>query len=249
MLRSSDVLLLDVFDLHENDRIVTWLSPSHGKVRGVARGARRKYSRFAGALQPLAKARVTWFLKEGRDLARISAVELVRPARRLQQDLEGILLGGYLAGHALEFAQENEPGDRLYRLLDSTLEALEEGVDRDLAARYFEAWALRLAGIFPPPVDCPQCGRDLAERAVLAAGDEALLCDRCGSGSRVGPEAITFLRRIRHQPLRQAAGAPPSTATLREIETLCGRIRRAFLQHELRSYRVMQETLCSPSRS
>ena len=80
MLTSAEAILLDVYDLHENDRIVTMLSPAHGKVRGVARGARRKYSRFAGSLQPLAKAKVTWFLKEGRDLARISGVELIRPA-------------------------------------------------------------------------------------------------------------------------------------------------------------------------
>ena len=36
MLASAEVILLDVYDLHENDRIVTMLSPAHGKVRGVA---------------------------------------------------------------------------------------------------------------------------------------------------------------------------------------------------------------------
>jgi DNA repair protein RecO (recombination protein O) len=249
MLASAEVILLDVYDLHENDRIVTMLSPAHGKVRGVARGARRKYSRFAGALQPLAKARVTWFQKEGRDLARISAVELVRPARRLQSDLEGILLGGYLAGHVLEFAQENDPSEHLYRLLDSTLEALISGVDRNLAARYFEAWALRLSGIFPPPHVCPECGRSLGEGSVLGGGDEALLCARCGSGDRVSSAAVEFLSRIGRQPLTAVAEDPPPAAVLAEVERVNGRVRRAFLQHELKSYRVMQETLCSPSRT
>lgn len=249
MLASAEVILLDVYDLHENDRIVTMLSPAHGKVRGVARGARRKYSRFAGALQPLAKAKVTWFQKEGRDLARISAVELVRPARRLQSDLEGILLGGYLAGHVLEFAQENDPSDHLYRLLDSTLEALIGGVDRNLSARYFEAWALRLAGIFPPPHVCPECGRSLADGAILGAADDALLCRRCGSGSRVSAAAVEFLSRIGREPLPTVAEDPPAASVLAEVERLSGRVRRAFLQHELKSYRVMQETLCSPSRT
>ncbi len=249
MLASAEVILLDVYDLHENDRIVTMLSPAHGKVRGVAQGARRKYSRFAGALQPLAKAKVTWFQKEGRDLARISGVELLRPARLLQSDLEGILLGGYLAGHVLEFAQENDPSDHLYRLLDSTLEALIKGVDRNLAARYFEAWALRLAGIFPPPNVCPECGRDLSRGAILGAGDEALLCPECGSGTRVSAAAVEFLSRIGHQPLAKVAAAPPAAGVLAEVERVNGRVRRAFLQHELRSYRVMQETLCSPSRT
>ncbi|HEX5760224.1 MAG TPA: DNA repair protein RecO, partial [Thermoanaerobaculia bacterium] len=152
---SAEVLVLDVFDLHDDDRIVTFLTREQGKKRGVAKGARRKHSRFAGQLQPLAKARVTWFEREGRDLARVSSVELVRPAHRLQEDLEGILLGSYLVDHLLEFAQEDEASDAFFRLLDTTLEALLAGVDRDLAARYFEAWVLRLAGIFPPPRECP----------------------------------------------------------------------------------------------
>ncbi len=250
MLQSAEVLLLDVFDLQENDRIVTWLSPIHGKVRGVAKGARRKYSRFAGALQPLAKAKATWFQKEGRDLARISAVELVRPARRLQSDLEGILLGGYLAGHVLEFAQENEPSEHLFRLLDSTLVALLDGLDRHLAARYFEAWMLRLAGVFPTPLECPSCGRDLATGAVLAPGDEGLTCRECSpEGRSVSAGAILLLRRMRVQSVQQIASDPPDRGEIDEIETICGRIRRAFLQHELKSYRVMRETLCTPSRT
>ena len=161
-LQTAEALVLDVADLHEYDRIVTFLSPEQGKKRGVAQGARRKYSRFGGQLQPLAKVTVTWFEKEGRELVRIRSVELERSASRLQQDLEGILLGSYLADHMLEFAQENEASDLLYRLLDSTLEALMEGVDRPLATRFYEAWMLRLAGIFPAPRECPQCGRGLA---------------------------------------------------------------------------------------
>src|SRR5215831_11005441 len=154
-LLSAEALILDVTDLHDRDRIVTFLTREHGKKKGVAKGARTKHSRFGGQLQPLAKVQVTWFEKEGRELVRISSVELVRPAHRLLESLEDILLGSYLADHMLELAQENEASDHFYRLLDSTLEALLAGVDRDLAARYFEAWALRLAGVFPSPRTCP----------------------------------------------------------------------------------------------
>ena len=146
-LQSAEAIVLDVVDLHDYDRIVTFLTRSYGKKRGVARGARRKHSRFAGQLLPLAKVKATWFEKEHSDLARLSSVDLERSARRLQSDLEGILLGSYLADHMLEFAQENETSDHYYRLLDSTLEALLAGVDRSLATRYFEAWVLRLAGV------------------------------------------------------------------------------------------------------
>jgi len=254
-LITAEALLLDVMDLHDRDRIVTFLTRELGKKKGVAKGARTKHSRFGGQLQPLAKVEVTWFEKEGRDLGRISSVELLRPAHRLQEDLEGILLGSYLADHLLEFAQENEASDHLYRLLDSTLEALLAGVDRDLAARYFECWILRLAGVFPSPRACPACGRPFEAAdgagAVLPPNDETLLCFDCGgrAGLVVTPETLDFLRRIGRESLPSvaagaegASGALPSVATLRQVETLCVRVRRQFLQRELRSYDVIQKT-------
>jgi DNA repair protein RecO (recombination protein O) len=286
LLHTSEALLLDVRDLAERDRIVTFLTRERGKKSGVARGARARHSRFAGQLQPLGKAQITWFEKPGRDLVRISAVELVRPVHRLQADLEGILLGSYLADHMLEFAQEDESSELLFRLLDSTLEALLAGVDQDVAARYFECWVLRLGGIFPAPDACPRCATPLAARAVLPPHGETLLCPACARGAVaagledvqlsdggerpprpqrpqrpqagdragrvvrdgrtpgmiVGAETLEFLRRIGRCTLPQAGRPAPAGRTLRQVEELCARVRRHFLQHELRSYEVIQRT-------
>jgi DNA repair protein RecO (recombination protein O) len=245
-LFTAEALILDVFDLHDRDRIVTFLTREQGKKKGVAQGAKTKHSRFQGQLQPLAKVQVTWFEKEGRDLGRLSSVELVRPAHRLQEDLDGILTGSYLADHVLEFAQEGEASDLLFRLLDSTLEALIEGVDRDLGARYFEAWVLRLSGIFPSPQACPECGRPFVGGAVLPPGGDTLLCFDCGAGGKggliVGPEALAFLRRIGRESLPSLALEAPGAAVLRQAEELCCRVRRQFLQRELRSYEVIHKT-------
>lgn len=247
-LESAEAILLDVFDLHDQDRIVTFLTRERGKIKGVARAARRKYSRFSGQLQPLAKVRVVWFESSGRDLVRLSSVELVRTAEGVMRDLEGILLAGYLAEHMTEFAQENEESDRLFRLLDSTIEALLAGVDSDLATRYFEAWVLRLSGIFPPPVECPSCGREVnGSGAVLPKAGEGLLCAECGAeapgGLRVSVDAIAFLLRMTNTSLRKMATEGIAARVLREVKEVNMRVRRSFLQRELRSYRVMQETL------
>lgn len=247
-LRSGEAIILDVVDLHDYDRIVTFLTRNYGKKRGVARGARRKYSRFAGQLQPLAKVSVTWLEKEQSELVRVSAVELERSARKLQDDLEGILLGSYLADHMLEFAQDNEPNDHLYRLLDSTLDALLAGADRNLAARYFESWVLRIAGVFPAPHECPGCGRGLKDRQVgLAEQGEGLVCRDCGAACRswrpLARETVEFLSRISSERLMNLQQRAPAVETLSEVEAICAQVRRTFLQRELKSYRVIRETL------
>ncbi|HLE84806.1 MAG TPA: DNA repair protein RecO [Thermoanaerobaculia bacterium] len=248
---SGEAIILDVFDLQETDRIVTLLTRERGKKKGVAAGSRRKHSRFAGLLQPLARIQVGWFEKEGRDLVRIGDVDLLRPAHRLHEDLEGILLGAYLAEHLTELVQEDEPAELPFRLLDSTVEALLAGVDRDLAARYFEAWMLRLSGIFPPPRECPNCERPFADRgAVLPPREDALICLDCAGGAgggagglAVGPEALDFLLRLGGERLVDLADRPPPPEVLRRAEELAREVRRRFLGRELRSYTVMQETL------
>jgi len=245
-LQTAEALVLDVVDLHEYDRIVTFLTRWQGKKRGVTQGARRKFSRFGGQIQPLAKVSVTWHEKEGRDLARITAVELIRPADALLSDLEGLLLSAYLRDHMLEFAQEDEPGDKMYRLLDATTEALLAGVDRDLATRYFEGWVLRLAGIFPAPYLCPECDRQMADLgAVLPPDSEGLVCRDCaGSGGVAVPrDVLLFLLRISGESLPEMAKAAPTLATLEKVDKLCAAVRRRFLQHELKSYQVIRETL------
>lgn len=263
ILRHEEAILLDVFDLHERDRIVTFLTSGHGKKRGVARGSRTKFSRFAGQLQPLAKVRIRWAEKDGRDLVRISEVETLRPAAPLQQGLEGILVCAYLAEHMTEFAQEEEPSDHLFRLLDSTVQALLDGlpetpgdpdepwgVSLDLAARYVEIWTLRLAGVLPVPRLCPLCGGALGPRSALLEEESAITCLECSEGHRrriLESEELIFLARTGHESLLQIArgenAPPPSPRTLRDVESLTAAIRRNFLQAELKSYRVLRDTL------
>jgi len=243
----SEAILLTVADLQEADRVVSFLTREQGQKRGAARGAKRKFSRFAGELQPLAKARVAWFEKEGRDLVRVTAVERIRSPKRLLSDLEGLLAAAYVGESVATFAAENEPAERLYRLLDATVAAFEAGIDSELVLRYFESWLLRLTGIFPPPETCPSCGAPLAEGAALAPSGETLLCRRCARENEgalaVSPAALDFWRRIGRQGLPKMAEDPPARRTLAEVEEVAGRVRRHFLQSEIRSYQVLKRTL------
>ena len=245
--QQAEAILLAVTDLQEADRVVEFLTREVGKRRGVARGAKRRFSRFAGELQPLARVRIGWFEKEGRELVRISSVELVRAPKPLQGDLEGLLLGAYLAETIATFAQEGEPAERLFRLLDSVLEALAAGADRRLAVRYVESWVLRLGGVFPAPTECPLCAAPLAEGAALAGNGESLICRRCAVGSPgtrpVSAAAVEFWLRAGRESLSRLAERPPGRAVLDEAGEVLGRVRRHFLGNELRSLDVLRRTL------
>jgi len=77
-LYTADALVLRTYKLGEADRIVVFLTRDRGKKRGVAKGARRPRSRFAGALEPLTEVRMAYFEKERRELVGLNYAETVR---------------------------------------------------------------------------------------------------------------------------------------------------------------------------
>jgi hypothetical protein len=85
---------------------------------------------------------------------------------------------------------------------------------------------------------------------VLPPSGEGLVCDDCAGGAAlpagalaVGPEVLAVLGRFAHEGLAALAASPPPAAVLRRLEELTGRVRRSFLQRELKSYVVMRRAL------
>lgn len=246
---TDQAILLEVIDLQERDRIVDFLTAENGRHRGVAVAARSRRSRFAGQLQLLSTVHIRWIEKEGRELCRIAEAELVRPAAAIQEDLEGLLLSAYLAEQVRTFVQEGEPSATFFRLLDSTIAGLLAGIPLDAAARYFEVWVLRLSGLLPVPRECPSCGNGLTERAAVVEEDGSLVCLDCAAGRSFQPvdaATLAFLRRSGRENIASLCGevAWPDSA-LAGIENLCRTIRRSFLNADLRSDRILRETMAS----
>ena len=176
-LYKTEALILRTYKLGEADRIVVFLTRDRGKKRGVANGARRPRSRFAGALEPLTRVGVTYYEREQRDLVRLSYAES-QCSPLLASRPDALSHVGYFAELMDEWAQEGDPNERLYRLGTSTLEALAEGVPTPPVARYFEYWLLRLQGVYPPHVACLVAAwRSTASRRAPAS-NRAATCSR-----------------------------------------------------------------------
>jgi DNA repair protein RecO (recombination protein O) len=161
-LVSTTAFILKLDPLSEKDLVAAFLTRDQGVVRAAVRGARGK-SRRGAALQLLTELSLTYFRKEGADLARVDALEIVRSAFDLAADPATAMLLPYLAESALVFVPESSPGDEVYRLVRHVLDALEARVPAGLAARYFEVWLLKFAGVLDEDEAPP------AARTLLAA--------------------------------------------------------------------------------
>ena len=145
-LVSTTAFILKLDPLSEKDLVAALLTKDHGVVRAAVRGARGR-SKRAAALQLLTEVSLTYFRREGADLARVDDLEIVASAFGLASRAETAMLLPYIAESALTFVPESELGGEVFRLVRHVLDALGAGVAAPLAARYFEVWLLHFAGI------------------------------------------------------------------------------------------------------
>jgi len=222
-LLESDAIILKTYPLGEADRIVVFFSRDHGKVRGVANGARKMKNRFGASLEPMAHSRIQFFERENRDLVRIQSAELLDSPMQLFADYDRAVLAGELVELTDRFLPEHQPHDAVFRLVRMTHQAIEKSCPLDIAACYFEVWMLRLAGVFPDLFRCAACSKalDAIEERHLSRGLQSAICGGCdhSNGVAVHPEVAPVLHWVLKNRLE---GAPPSgyergTKNLREL--------------------------------
>ena len=242
--QKSEAIVLHTFPSRERDKLVVFMTPELGKLRGWAYGARSMRTRYGSALEPLSKVRVTFLEKEGDETVRLDSIELLRSMFPAQQQLASSIAATYLAENIDVFAQANEAAPLLYRLLDRCCEALLEGSPASYVVAYFEVWILKLTGVFPSMQNCIDCGSELELPLRFEESRAGFVCDACDLRAETVPNDVSYaLQSIVRLPVADFAARPLAPETLLELRRLTRHTRRHFLGHELKSYDILQGTL------
>ena len=243
--RTSEAFVLRTWPLGESDLLVSLFTREEGKVRGVARGARRSRRRFGGALEPLTLVLARFVEKEGRDLVRIEDLEVRRSHFEAQGEPAVAAAFGYVAEIVDQFGHEKAADESFFRLVGTVTEALSEGVDPRLAARYFETWTLRFQGLLPDFHSCPACGQPFRGGACYDRFQGELCCRQCSPGVGVGlgidGSALTLAGRILAEPLSSVAGECPDPESVAALARLQVAVLDRFLERPIRSLRLLEE--------
>jgi DNA repair protein RecO (recombination protein O) len=221
-VRDSEAIILRSYPLGEADRLVSFLSRAHGRMRGVARGARRPKSRFGATLECCSHIRIWFYERETRDLVQISQCEL-------QESFLGAF-GNYEAGNTLGLLSEisemvlpeREPLDASFRLLLSTAQAVQKTGQTALPAAYFCLWTMRLSGWLPSLERCSKCGAPLAGKSGYAAPTRTgIHCPQCRKPGMnvISAGALEAARLMLHEKLQALLERQPpfAPAALREL--------------------------------
>src|ERR687887_817238 len=125
------------------DRIVTFFTLKHGKLRGVARGARRMKSRFGGTLEPFLYCDLVLYEKPGDSLYRVSQSDVREAFHPLRNSLETIAGAARLANLAGAVTADGEVVPRVFHALLEGFQALQDSEDPSLTTALYELEVLR----------------------------------------------------------------------------------------------------------
>lgn len=145
----SETFVLRTYPFREADLIVSFFTRDQGKLRGVARRARRPKSAFGSGLERLSQVRMAYFLRENAELANLTSCELIDSQFGLQADYACSLALDYFTEVTDHLMPPHEPNEKFFRLLRATLDFLRSGGSVWSAVDYFTVWSVRLAGVLP----------------------------------------------------------------------------------------------------
>ncbi len=181
----SEAFVLQTWPFREGDLIVSFLTREAGKLRGVARRARRPKSGFGSGLERLSQVRMSYFQRENRELVNIDSCELIESQFALAGDFSAACALDFMAEVSEQLLPAAEPSEKYFRLLAATLEHLRAApANTWRAVTYFSLWAVRLAGMMPDLDVCFGCGSWLADpenhqRVFFTRGRPGLHCEDC----------------------------------------------------------------------
>ncbi len=212
--RVSEAIILRTYPFREADLVVSFLARDQGKLRGVARRARRPKGGFGAGLERLSYVRLFYFQRENRELVDLDSVELIRSQFGLVSDYAAGVVLDYFAEVSEQLLPPGEPNERHFRLLLAVLDFIgAAGTEARAGALwaavlYFSLWAVRLAGFLPE--------------------------------LRTGREANSIAEEMLRTPISQLSGREWTKATAAELRRFLVRQLEEHIERKLLSVPLLE---------
>ncbi len=228
----------------EADLVVTVFTAEQGKLRAVAKGARRSTSKLVGHLEPLTLTRLS--MARGRELEIITQAQVVDSLPALKEDLPLMARGLYVAELLDGFGPEASPSPGLFRLAAAVLRALPGAADPETPLRYFEFHLLRLTGMLPELYQCVECGSEIAPGAHrFSVNLGGVLCPACSPAEALmrplSLRAMKVLRLMHRGSLSETAALTLNPSLAAELKSILAPTVRYWLGKEIRSNSFLEQ--------
>lgn len=221
-------IVLNRTNYGEADRIVTVLTPEHGKLTLMARGVRREQSKLAGGIELFSVVELSYIQGRG-DMQTLTSSRLVHYYSHIVQSIEHVQLG-YELIKLFHRATEDQPEPVYFELLKTTFDALDQtSLSTELIRLWFQAQLLRYGG-HSPNLRTDTASHNLRPDGIYSFDFEAVAFASDPAG-RFSASHIKFLRLV------FSGHSPRMLSRINEVDALlpdCVTLVRTMLQTYIR---------------
>lgn len=242
----SEAIILRTYPLREADLLVTLFTREAGKVRGVARAAKKSKRRFGGALEPMTYVRAFYDVRERQELVRLDACEVLESPLAAEVGYARAVALAHVAELLDELLPDHEANDAVFRLTLSVLRML-SGDEIWMPLTYFDLWLTRLVGFLPELTECIICGRALnGSRAYFHALADGLMCgeDKRLASSEISSESRELAAQMFRAPVESFAQAPWPKTQAADLRKMLIQILQRHIEKKLVTAGMLEKGGC-----
>ena len=240
----SEAIVLRRSNFGEADRMLTLYSKEFGKIRALAKGARKPQTRKTGHVELF--MRTDFMFARGKSIDIITHAELVEAYQQIRTDLVRTTYASYAVELIDQLTADADRDLRKYSLLSEALEWFAASGDLMLTARYYELRLLALAGFQPQLFHCISGGEAIEEQdQFFSAEAGGLICPDCQSADpralTISAPAVKVLRYMQSRPWDTVKVLRLRGELNRELELLMYYYLSYILERNLKSVDFLRQ--------
>jgi len=243
----TDAIVLRSLAYGESDLIMTFFTAGFGKLKGIAKGARRSKKRFVNALDLFCRSDVVFSRKGTEGLALIDSCDVREHYPGIREDLERTLVATYFVDLVDQFSSEGKRDSELFRELQDFLGIVGSGNSSETMIRIFELRLLKRAGYEPVLDHCLACKTQIHTIPTLmfSVKEGGIFCAQCAPGRSENFKAscgtIRTLLLGKEMDLPKIRQLMVTAKTESESRAILAGFIRHLLGKELNSFRMLNE--------
>ncbi len=245
-LYRTRAVVLKSMNLSEKDKLVTFLTETHGKVKCVAKAARRLKSRFGASLEPMSHVSLIYFGREHQELYRLNQCDIIQSFQEIRENPDSFYTAVYFLELAGNLVAEAHPEPEIYRLLVQSFREAGKADNLGTLCRLFELRIMSHAGYAPRLRKCIACKQEPKSLWIgFSYIHHGIVCESCFGKepveTRIQSGTLNYLKKFLSLDLNHLNRLKVPKEMESEIESITHRLVLARLGRELKSYPFIRQ--------
>lgn len=199
-LFKTEAIVLQRINLTESSLLITFFTREFGKVKCVAKGARKIKSRYGGRFEPFTCLNIIYSGKQHQNLYTLNHCDTIKPFYNLKKDYARLVTGCYFTEIINSLTGEASKSEELFHFFFQMLYLLENTRNLSVLIRIFEMRTIAISGYAPKFNSCLVCKNEPIDKYLHFHFQEGgVICGKCldntSPGRRITLGTLNYLKK------------------------------------------------------